>query len=128
MDLNKAIDDLQAFHDKEFVKEGIMLFEDDPKERRRILGNALWFLKAQKPRVLTVEELREKIGEPVFFENQYSGEWRIITGATKEKMFTVSGMESTHQNYFEFNGIVWRCWNMKPTDEQRLKEPWNKEG
>lgn len=45
MDRDKVIKDLEEYRDREFVKEGITVFDNDPRYRKLIIGNALALLK-----------------------------------------------------------------------------------
>lgn len=47
MDREKVIKDLEEYRDREFVKEGITVFDNDPRYRKLIIGNALALLKEQ---------------------------------------------------------------------------------
>lgn len=46
-DREKVIKDLEEYRDREFVKEGITVFDNDPRYRKLIIGNALTMLKEQ---------------------------------------------------------------------------------
>ena len=41
----KVIKDLEEYRDREFVKEGITVFDNDPRYRKLIIGNAIALLK-----------------------------------------------------------------------------------
>lgn len=44
-DREKVIKDLEGYRDREFVKEGITVFDNDPRYRKLIIGNAIALLK-----------------------------------------------------------------------------------
>lgn len=48
MDREKVIKELEEYRDREFVKEGITVFDNDPRYRKLIIGNALALLKEQE--------------------------------------------------------------------------------
>jgi len=76
--------------------------------------DTLALLKAQEPRVMTLEEYKALAEKPKKERDPVWEEW--------------SDMESTwaipNQAYGGY-GTSWRCWTSRPTDEQREKEPWN---
>ena len=68
IDREKVIKDLEDYRDKEFVKEGITVFDNDPRYRKMIINNALALLKAQEETISELisidkayKELEEKI-------------------------------------------------------------------
>ena len=90
-------------------------------------------LKAQEPRVLTLEEVEKYVGyfddiRPQAFEklplwteskdgtNIFSG-YRNV--ANIRELIQTSGLD---RNYIAYKH--WRCWSAKPTDEQREAMPW----
>lgn len=90
-------------------------------------------LKAQEPRVLTLEELRqlehtdhiiwiEANGDPESFDGYAEVTTNIVT---KDIELFVPGNEvefiPDNKNY----GKTWRCWSSKPTDEQREAVKWD---
>ena len=104
----------------------------------RRLDKAVAALKAQEPKVLTLEELKKSVDCPCWFESHgtYMGQkgfWII------PYMFSVTGMmsyvfplmqtdERGNTHYSELGtyvyGKVWRCWTSRPTDEQREAVKW----
>ena len=97
----------------------------------RLHKDAIDLLKAQEPRVMTLEELKNKIGEPIYFESHgtYMGKdgfWILPA------LFTPNGlMRYVHplsSRYSELGldcyGKIWRCWTSRPTDEQRKAVKW----
>lgn len=103
-----------------------------------VMRDALELLKAQKPRVMTLEELKNNVDNPCWFESHgtYMGRkgfWII------PYMFSVTGMmsyvfplmqtdERGNTHYSELGtyvyGTVWRCWTSRPTDEQWEAVKW----
>ena len=94
--------------------------------------DAVELLKAQEPRVMTLDELRqlehtdhivwiEANGDPESFD----GYAEVTTNfVTKDIELFVPGNEvefiPDNKNY----GKTWRCWSSKPTDKQREAVPW----
>lgn len=92
----------------------------------RLKRDALSLLKAQEPRVMTLEEVK-KADDPVFFETQ-SGviyDWAIRCTANEKHVF-LTIRNSTMQAYrIDRYGVSWRCWTSRPTDEQRKAVKWD---
>lgn len=97
------------------------------------LDEALNALKAQQPRVLTLEEVRNNIGDPAWFESRgtYRGKkgfW-VLLGETDARLFTKKlmcsiGMTSTELGLSAY-GEVWRCWTSRPDEKVRTEMPWD---
>jgi len=47
-DMEKVIKDLKEYRDREFVKEGITIFDSDPRYRKMIINHAIALLKEQE--------------------------------------------------------------------------------
>lgn len=47
MDRENVIKDLEEYRNREFVKEGITIFDADPRYRKLIINNAISLLKEQ---------------------------------------------------------------------------------
>ena len=91
-----------------------------------LLADALALLKEQEPRVLTLEEVLG--GDECWVEYINGGcgycdcyldddAKSIVINRTLRKDFNVS------PNGY---GKVWRCWNVRPTEEQREETPWQR--
>lgn len=105
------------------------------------IDDAIVLLKEQEPRVLELEELKQFVGHPCWFESSgtYMGKegfW-IIPSMFKmfcggETVFYVSVLMKNSDCGMTYHGElglsvynkVWRCWSSRPTDEQREVEPW----
>lgn len=99
-----------------------------------LAADALELLKAQEPRVLTLEELRqlehtdhiiwiEANGDP----ESFNGYAEVTTNfVTKDIEFFVPGNEIEFMPDNKNYGKTWRCWTSRPTDEQREVIPWRK--
>lgn len=122
--------------DREKVINGLEQFISD---FRPFVGNkadwqrvddALELLKAQEPRVLTLNELRALYDTDHFVWVEDNGDDDCFDGYAevdiyKEKveLFEFGNevqWEPDNDNY----GKTWRCWSSRPTDEQREVAPW----
>ena len=88
--------------------------------------DALALIKAQEPRVLTLEEVRQA-GTMCFVETRHNGRLHsmIFNDFFKDDDTTVflsyiGDLPFKNAGY----GKSWRCWSAKPTDEQREATPW----
>ena len=81
-------------------------------------------LKAQRPRVMTLDELSAlSLDTPVFIEES-NGEcgWNVFYGIDEENDVCFCGFRASADYYrLEEYGDSWRCWTARPTDEQREK-------
>ena len=113
-----------------------LLPEDDCNDK--LMHDALFLLKAQEPRVLTADELKEYLmindsgllshdqwrelsqRAPLYMEfrepDEYQVNWRTV-----ERMRPWA-MESM---FWEKYKIDRRCWTSRPTEEQRKAVEWN---
>ena len=111
---------------------GCPYFENDGC-KARLKGDALALLKAQEPRVMTLEEVKRFVyGTPYIIEtNLLREEPRLIYGLYSHQ--GVNGcfyfaFTDARSHFFDADyGKRWRCWTSRPTDEQRAAEPWPKE-
>ena len=91
-----------------------------------VMEDALALLKAQEPRVMTLEEIR--MHEVYWAEREnVSRPWPIAMHHIRN----VGPLnEPVYQDYMgdDFNikeyGKIWRCWTSYPTDEQRKAVKW----
>ncbi len=95
------------------------------------LDDALELLKAQQPRMLTVEEVKVSEGKDLILEYRPWGcEDGIVTAATiegcgrKGVLFAMSVM-CDYLTYNRKYPMGWRCWSARPTDEQRKAVVWD---
>lgn len=94
------------------------------------MSDALELLKEQEPRVLTLEELEKHCAEktpfmfsenaPVYIEYCIERPWNVRWG-TAETIRSWLGSVEIYNDY----GKDWRCWNTRPTDEQRKAVKWD---
>ena len=95
---------------------------------RALARDALELLKAQEPRVMTLEEVHEMAWDYCYLEEEvikdkvlqiYSGKYRIkcITWPSIASCVLTFGDDAY--------GKRWRCWTSRPTEEQREATPWD---
>lgn len=98
-----------------------------------LCADALALLKAQEPRVMTLEEL-EDWDDPVFFETFETDMYYVLienveptAGMDGEFVFVNVVPGEHHRRIWggEHYGRIWRCWTSRPTDAQREATPWN---
>lgn len=99
-------------------------------------ADALALLKAQEPRVMTLEELdRLQEDDVVFVEIKPVRDLTCISVELvrfvekAQDPVTWIELHTTDSCGFYMTRKTtdpnWRCWTSRPTDEQREKEPWN---
>ena len=90
--------------------------------------DALALLKAQEPRVLTMEEVRDE-AEYMYLE-KYSKTGSDLYECAIPGDWDRYGIELLMSEYdaarlrWSDYGKTWRCWSSRPTDEQRKAIPW----
>lgn len=106
--------------------------------RIKLMDDALSLLKAQEPRVLTLEEL------DAIYQTKERHTWPFNTppylwmtvnpDVRKTRGFWICwrdimySLENDSPFYVRENyGKVWKIWTAEPTDEQREEAQWNKE-
>lgn len=96
-----------------------------------LLNDAYEMLKAQQPRVMTLEEVKQFVfGAPYIIEtNEPDNESRMMYG-----LYSHQGLEGNfdfavtdmRKRLFDIDyGKTWRCWTSIPTDDQREAEKWD---
>lgn len=91
------------------------------------LDDALELLKAQEPRVMTLEEVKMLDRDYYYLEAMRSPgkELREIVGAYGLTCVTWPSITWARQTMGDGGyGKTWRCWTSRPTDEQREKVKW----
>lgn len=90
-----------------------------------LLRDALELLKAQEPRLLTIEEITgdgecwfEGINGACGYADCY-----MCTGSKEVEVHRIS-MKPEYVSWDDFKK-KWRCWSYRPTDEQRKAAKWN---
>ena len=95
-------------------------------------SDALALLKAQEPRVMTLEEVKQHNNQDgcVWFEQPTYNAVAAFVRQDEEYTEIISPYllgEPINHGYManRFYGKAWRCWTSRPTDEQREATPWN---
>lgn len=94
-----------------------------------LCADALEVLKDQEPWVLTLDEVLN--GDECWFEyrainfGQYADCY--MHNDSKKAAIFFTGNAVTHQYELADYGKTWRCWNTRPTYEQRKAVKWNDE-
>lgn len=104
--------------------------EDDVWET---IDDALALLKAQEPRVMTIEEI-EQWNQPDVWMEKKDGEPDIcgdyLAPMTRMQYgfwyaIIVDGSKHPPVLNGDYYGKEWRCWSARPTDEQREATAWD---
>lgn len=100
----------------------------------KLFKDALALLKAQEPRVMTLEEVVNGTGAPAWFEGRsaraYTG-WVLIYDVQEGMGITGTRVGVTKPGHItiwpavELYGTKWRCWTDRPTKEQREAVKWH---
>ena len=106
--------------------------------RTDLLQTAIALLKARQPRVLTVEEVRDKQikATPVWKETKSRNKGLYVGWVLAYEVQTGQGITGDCLGMAEPSGRMvwyklgdysktWRCWSAKPTDEQRKAVKWD---
>lgn len=93
-----------------------------------VLEDALALLKAQEPRVMTVEEVKAFEWDYCYLEQerQPGKEYRMIMGDYALTCITWPCITSMRIEYGDSSyGVKWRCWTSRPDEKRRAETPWN---
>lgn len=105
------------------------------KQLQTLINDATELLKVQEPRVITLEEIRDVLKQPVWKETKsaheklYTG-WviaydiQIGHGITGERLGMSEPSGRVVWYRLDDYGRTWRLWTSRPTDEQREAAPW----
>ena len=100
-----------------------------------LCADTLALLKAQEPRVMMLEDIRDVLKRPVWKETKsahkdlYTG-WVIAydiqtgQGITGERLGMCEPSGRVGWYRLDDYGRTWRCWTSRPSDEQRKEIPW----
>ena len=89
--------------------------------------NALALLKAEEPRVLTLEEVKAAAGHDVWLELSGNYADDVLFAATIEgcgKKSLCTRNESFIYSAYGIRPYGWRCWTSRPTEGQRKAVAW----
>jgi hypothetical protein len=93
-----------------------------------LLKDALSLLKAQEPRVMTLEEVKAiPYDADIWIETEYYvGKITIFAATINTKGLRGVMVYGSHKIYdYEAYNKLWRCWTSRPTDEQREAVKWD---
>lgn len=93
-----------------------------------LLEDALELLKAQEPRLMTLEEVKELNWDYCYLEEEVAKDktLRAYIGKHRVKCVTWPSIATCTLTYGDDSyGKRWRCWTEKPTEEQREAMPWD---
>lgn len=99
-----------------------------------LMADALSLLKAQEPRVMTLEEIEDALDNVVWLdipgaENLADGFSLIMAYSSKNGFVLLDSPfgDNPSQDRFEYTDYnkTWRCWTARPTDEQREAVKWD---
>lgn len=92
-----------------------------------VMRDALTLLKAQEPRVMTLEEMKAiPYDADIWIETEYYvGKITIFAATINTKGLRGVMVYGSHKTYdYEGYNKLWRYWTSRPTDEQRKATPW----
>lgn len=111
------------------------LVQDD-NELHEMYTNVIALMKEQQPKVLTVDQLEDALDTVVWLETPVSenladGYSLIMAYSHKYgyMLFDSPFGDNPSQDRLEYSeyGRSWRCWDKRPTDEQRQAVSWEGE-
>ena len=93
-----------------------------------LMDDAFALLKAQEPRVMTLEEVKMLDSDYYYLESMRSPgkELREIVGAYGLTCVTWPSITWARQTMGDSGyGKTWRCWTSRPDEKRRAETPWN---
>ena len=97
-------------------------------EEAEVIDNVISLLKAQEPRVMTLEEVNNLPYGHVLIETDKNEPIRWLDALLFCKNINFSFDFITLEGRARLLGVEynkeWRCWTSRPTDEQRKATPW----
>ena len=130
-DREKVIKGLECCTDYCDEETGCPYYGDDEafECEERLRRDAIALLKAQEPRVMTLEEVKAAKGDDMCLEiSTRTDEIPYITAATLDGV-GIKGVTfyCSHFDFVAYNRRLygWRCWTSRPTDEQMKEAKWN---
>lgn len=99
-----------------------------------LMRDALEALKAQEPRVMTLEEIEDALDTVVWVEEpqveNLADRYGLLEAYSHKAgfvdiFFGFSDPPVTDRYYYSDYGKTWRCWAYRPTDEQRKAVKWD---
>lgn len=107
----------------------------EAEDKNTAIDMAIAALEAQEPRVLTLEEVRGTLKQPIWKEVCSSHKYLYTGWVLAYDIQTGQGITGTRLGMAEPSGRIvwyrledygtkWRCWTSRPTEEQRRDTPW----
>lgn len=97
--------------------------------KQRWADDALALLKAQEPRLLTLEEVKASKGDDMYLEiSTRIDEIPYITAATLDGVGTKGVVfYCSHFDFVAYSRRLygWRCWTSRPDEKVRAETPWD---
>ena len=128
----KVIKGLKYLHD--VLHWSLTECEQDTMIRRNITAEAIALLKAQEPRVMTLEEVKAMKRYTICAVEQRSKVLHTTFNAEYRGHLTIGGRDcidfglyadvSPFRRSESGYGKTWRCWTSRPSDEVRRATPW----
>ena len=108
----------------------------DSCKMNQVIFDALALLKAQEPRLMSLEEVIERgKGAVLWVEEAQGVTWNLFP-LEIELISTHPDTDTYYMFFITYHGCkkfeatdygtVWRCWTERPTYEQREAKPWAK--
>lgn len=126
-----TVDDLREKVINELVEhiESALSVDSDYVDcvRTDLLQTVVGLLKAQEPRVMTLEEVKAlPYDADIWIDTEYYvGKITIFAATINTKGLRGVMVYGSHKTYdYEAYNKLWRCWTSRPTDEQRKKVKW----
>lgn len=98
-------------------------------EEAEVIDNVISMLKAQEPRVLTIEEVKALPYGHVIIETDKSELLRwldaLLFCKNDNDSFDFITLEGRARLLGTEYNVEWRCWTSRPTDEQRKAVKWD---
>ena len=122
----KIINELRFQLDSKEVKDQHYPVQLSASDANAILA----LLKDQEPRVMTLEEVIHSGNDMMWIEIKCSKPPYFMLEPTSpytdnDKRWLYVRFQSGHTQSKGLYGRQWRCWNTRPTDEQRKAAKWN---
>lgn len=94
----------------------------------KAIEDAIALLKAQQPRLMTLEEVKASKDDDMYLEiSTRTDEVPYITAATLDGVGTKGvAFYCSHFDFVAYNRRLygWRCWTSRPNEKVRVDTPW----
>jgi len=122
-----------SYYFKSLLAVGWQGDADTYREHRESVNMAIAMLKEQKTHILTIDHLEDALDTVVWLETPMSENltdgYSLIMAYSHKcgwMLFDSPFGDNPSQDRLEYSeyGKSWRCWNKRPTDEQRQAVKW----